>query len=111
VQPWQVPLHGALQHTPSTQAPLEHWSLAVQGIAGPLVGVQTLAAQYLPVTHCVSLPHGVQIIPTQKPLVHWSAAAHAAARGIRALLDQGIEVAALQDLHRRTSAASAPAEK
>src|SRR6266704_698047 len=34
------------------------------------------------------------------------AAAHAAARGIRALLEQGIEVAALQDLHRGQAAAS-----
>jgi len=34
------------------------------------------------------------------------AAAHAAARGIRALLEQGTEVAALQDLHRGQAAAS-----
>src|SRR5207302_1556769 len=35
-----------------------------------------------------------------------TAAAHAAARGIRALLEQGTEVAALQDLHRGRAAAS-----
>jgi carbamoyl-phosphate synthase large subunit len=34
------------------------------------------------------------------PCITTLAAAHAAARGIRALLDQSIEVAALQDLHR-----------
>jgi carbamoyl-phosphate synthase large subunit len=40
------------------------------------------------------------------PCITTLAAAHAAARGIRALLDQGIEVAALQDLHRGQLAAS-----
>lgn len=25
VHAWQVPLHGALQHTPSTQLPVRHW--------------------------------------------------------------------------------------
>jgi hypothetical protein len=34
------------------------------------------------------------------------AAAHAAARGIRALVEQSTEVAALQDLHKRKVAAS-----
>src|SRR5208282_4420216 len=40
------------------------------------------------------------------PCITTLAAAHAAARGIRALLDQGTEVAALQDLHRGSVAAS-----
>ena len=40
------------------------------------------------------------------PCITTLAAAHAAARGIHALLDQGIEVAALQDLHRGKLAAS-----
>src|SRR5580658_1605101 len=40
------------------------------------------------------------------PCITTLAAAHAAARGIRALLDQGTEVAALQDLHRGSLAAS-----
>ena len=40
------------------------------------------------------------------PCITTLAAAHAAARGIRALLDQGIEVAALQDLHRGKAAVS-----
>src|ERR1700726_2418589 len=40
------------------------------------------------------------------PCITTLAAAHAAARGIRALLDQGTEVAALQDLHRGRVAAS-----
>jgi carbamoyl-phosphate synthase large subunit len=40
------------------------------------------------------------------PCITTLAAAHAAARGIRALLDQGTEVAALQDLHRGQVAAS-----
>src|SRR5579872_1138478 len=40
------------------------------------------------------------------PCITTLAAAHAAARGIRALLDQGSEVAALQDLHRGSVAAS-----
>src|SRR5437899_1945940 len=40
------------------------------------------------------------------PCITTMAAAHAAARGIRALLEQGIEVAALQDLHRGQAAAS-----
>jgi carbamoyl-phosphate synthase large subunit len=40
------------------------------------------------------------------PCITTLAAAHAAARGIRALLDQGVEVAALQDLHRGSVAAS-----
>jgi hypothetical protein len=37
------------------------------------------------------------------------AAAHAAARGIRALVEQKTEVAALQDLHQRKVAASGSA--
>src|SRR5205807_1113376 len=40
------------------------------------------------------------------PCITTLAAAHAAARGIRALLEQGTEVAALQDLHRGRAAAS-----
>jgi carbamoyl-phosphate synthase large subunit len=40
------------------------------------------------------------------PCITTLAAAHAAARGIRALLDQSTEVAALQDLHQRKVAAS-----
>jgi carbamoyl-phosphate synthase large subunit len=40
------------------------------------------------------------------PCITTLAAAHAAARGIQALLEQGTEVAALQDLHRGTVAAS-----
>src|SRR6184192_750728 len=40
------------------------------------------------------------------PCITTLAAAHAASRGIRALLEQGTEVAALQDLHRGQAAAS-----
>ncbi len=40
------------------------------------------------------------------PCITTLAAAHAAARGIEALLNQGIEVAALQDLHQGKLAAS-----
>jgi carbamoyl-phosphate synthase large subunit len=40
------------------------------------------------------------------PCITTMAAAHAAARGIHALLEQGTEVAALQDLHRGRAAAS-----
>jgi carbamoyl-phosphate synthase large subunit len=40
------------------------------------------------------------------PCITTLAAAHAAVHGIRALLDKGIEVAALQDLHRSQIAAS-----
>jgi len=40
------------------------------------------------------------------PCITTLAAAHAAARGIQALLEQGTEVAALQDLHRGSVAAS-----
>jgi carbamoyl-phosphate synthase large subunit len=40
------------------------------------------------------------------PCITTLAAAHAAARGIRALHEQGTEVAALQDLHRGQAAAS-----
>jgi carbamoyl-phosphate synthase large subunit len=40
------------------------------------------------------------------PCITTLAAAHAAARGIRALLEQGTEVAALQDLHRGSLATS-----
>jgi carbamoyl-phosphate synthase large subunit len=40
------------------------------------------------------------------PCITTLAAAHAAARGIRALIEQGIEVAALQDLHRGQAAVS-----
>jgi carbamoyl-phosphate synthase large subunit len=40
------------------------------------------------------------------PCITTLAAAHAAARGIRALIEQGIEVAALQDLHRSQEAVS-----
>ena len=40
------------------------------------------------------------------PCITTMAAAHAAARGIHALLEQGIEIAALQDLHRARPAAS-----
>jgi carbamoyl-phosphate synthase large subunit len=40
------------------------------------------------------------------PCITTLAAAHAAARGIQALLEQGTEVAALQDLHRSSLAAS-----
>jgi carbamoyl-phosphate synthase large subunit len=40
------------------------------------------------------------------PCITTLAAAHAAARGIQALLEQGTEVAALQDLHRGKVAAS-----
>jgi carbamoyl-phosphate synthase large subunit len=40
------------------------------------------------------------------PCITTLAAAHAAARGIHALLEQGTEVAALQDLHRGRAAAS-----
>jgi carbamoyl-phosphate synthase large subunit len=44
------------------------------------------------------------------PCITTLAAAHAAARGIRALHEQGIEVAALQDLHKgRAAASSVPA--
>ena len=40
------------------------------------------------------------------PCITTLAAAHAAARGIRALLDQSTEVAALQDLHKGRAAVS-----
>jgi carbamoyl-phosphate synthase large subunit len=40
------------------------------------------------------------------PCITTLAAAHAAARGIRALVEQSTEVAALQDLHKRKVAAS-----
>jgi len=40
------------------------------------------------------------------PCITTLAAAHAAARGIRAMLGEGTEVAALQDLHREHAAAS-----
>jgi carbamoyl-phosphate synthase large subunit len=40
------------------------------------------------------------------PCITTLAAAHAAARGIQALLQQGTEVAALQDLHRGSVTAS-----
>ena len=40
------------------------------------------------------------------PCITTLAAAHAAALGIRALVDQSTEVAALQDLHKRKVAAS-----
>jgi len=40
------------------------------------------------------------------PCITTLAAANAAARGIRAMLDEGMEVAALQDLHRQHAAAS-----
>jgi carbamoyl-phosphate synthase large subunit len=44
------------------------------------------------------------------PCITTLAAAHAAARGIRALHEQGTEVAALQDLHKgRAAASSVPA--
>jgi carbamoyl-phosphate synthase large subunit len=44
------------------------------------------------------------------PCITTLAAANAAARGIRALLDQGTEVAALQDLHKgRVAATTGPA--
>jgi len=43
------------------------------------------------------------------PCITTLAAAHAAARGIAAMLEQGIEVAALQDLHRGQMAASGSA--
>jgi carbamoyl-phosphate synthase large subunit len=42
------------------------------------------------------------------PCITTLAAAHAAARGIRALLDQGTEVAALQDLHHGLAASTVP---
>jgi carbamoyl-phosphate synthase large subunit len=45
------------------------------------------------------------------PCITTLSAASAAARGMRAMAGHGADVAALQDLHRRTSAASAPAEK
>jgi carbamoyl-phosphate synthase large subunit len=45
------------------------------------------------------------------PCITTLSAASAAARGMRAMAGHGVDVAALQDLHRRTSAASAPAEK
>src|SRR6202453_1345789 len=45
------------------------------------------------------------------PCITTLSAASAAARGMRAMAGHGAGVAALQDLHRRTSAASAPAEK
>jgi carbamoyl-phosphate synthase large subunit len=45
------------------------------------------------------------------PCITTLSAASAAARGMRAMAGRGADVAALQDLHRRTSAASAPAEK
>src|SRR6202790_1266589 len=44
------------------------------------------------------------------PCITTLAAAHAAARGIRALVEQKTEVAALQDLHKRKVAASGGAE-
>ncbi len=43
------------------------------------------------------------------PCITTLAAAHAAALGIRALVEQKTEVAALQDLHRRKVAASGAA--
>jgi len=45
------------------------------------------------------------------PCITTLSAASAAARGMRAMAGHGADVTALQDLHRRTSAASAPAEK
>src|SRR6202167_373194 len=45
------------------------------------------------------------------PCITTLSAASAAARGMRAMAGHGADVAALQDLHRRASAASAPAEK
>ncbi len=44
------------------------------------------------------------------PCITTLAAAHAAARGIQALLEQGTEVAALQDLHRSSLAASSSSD-
>ena len=45
------------------------------------------------------------------PCITTLAAAHAAARGIRALVEQSTEVAALQDLHKRKVAASGGASE
>jgi carbamoyl-phosphate synthase large subunit len=45
------------------------------------------------------------------PCITTLSAASAAARGMRAMAGHGADVAALQDLHRRAAAASAPAEK
>src|ERR1700752_68737 len=45
------------------------------------------------------------------PCITTLAAAHAAAKGIRALIDQSTEVAALQDLHKRKVAASGGASE
>src|SRR5271155_4140198 len=45
------------------------------------------------------------------PCITTLSAASAAARGMRAMAGHGADVAALQDLHRKTSAASAQAEK
>ncbi|MGC1967501.1 MAG: ATP-grasp domain-containing protein, partial [Candidatus Acidiferrales bacterium] len=45
------------------------------------------------------------------PCITTLSAASAAARGMRAMAGHSVDVAALQDLHQRKSAASAPAEK
>jgi hypothetical protein len=59
-----VPVHASLQHTPSAQKPLEHWSAVVHAVAVGRVGVQVppllVVSQKLPPAHCASCEHAVQ---------------------------------------------------
>jgi hypothetical protein len=72
VQPLQVPVQALLQHTPSTQKPRLHWSLAEHGWAVALVGVQVppllAVSQKSPEGHWRSVVQAVQTpigVPTQ----------------------------------------------
>jgi hypothetical protein len=44
-QAWQVPVHAPLQHTPSTQKPLAHWSVALHVAPFVCLGTQAIPAQ------------------------------------------------------------------
>lgn len=49
-----APLHAASQHTPSTQWPLRHALITVQGAAGGFFGTHPVPSQYWPEAHWVS---------------------------------------------------------
>jgi hypothetical protein len=72
VQPWQVLLHAALQHTPSAQKPVTHSSAAPHSCPAAFFAVQVpplfVVSQKPPDLQSVSIAHAVQIIALQSPL-------------------------------------------
>lgn len=66
------PPHALLQHTPSTQSPLEHWAPVLQVWPFGFGDTQTPVSQILPPVHSASETHPAHADPLQSAVSHWS---------------------------------------